>query len=80
MTVSEIITNINGFTESQIAEFNLICENKVYNKNQSSTISQIDIDLAEDTANEINSMSQDDISNNVNGELSLERQLSGRPC
>ncbi len=79
MNKTEAISNINSFTEAQIAEFNLVSNNKIHNIEQDK-ITQSDKDMAVDTADYINSKNGNYIDNNVNPSLSNSRKLSERPC
>ena len=79
MTDSEAINNINEFTDSQKAEFNLDCNSKVHTINQG-RITQTEIDVAQDTADHIDAMTQSNIDANISPSLNDSNKLSERPC
>ena len=79
MNKTEAIGNMNSFTTAQIAEFNLVSDNKIHSVEQG-TITQADKDIATDTADYINSKGQNYIDNNISSSLSSSRKLSDRPC
>ena len=79
MTDAEIISNIKDFTTKQIAEFNKVCNGKIYNE-QTGHILLADKIEATDTAAAVNLLTQAQIDANISPNLNSNRKLSGRPC
>lgn len=78
MDRTEIISNINGFSNAQIAEFNIECNNKIHSVSQT-MISNSDKDLAVTTAEALNNLSESDV-DVINASLAANNKLSQRPC
>tara|TARA_R110002096_G_scaffold127879_1_gene275982 strand:- start:1178 stop:1420 length:243 start_codon:yes stop_codon:yes gene_type:complete len=80
MTDAQIITNINAFSDDQKGYFNSDCESKIHTIRTSPSLSQVDIDLAKDTAAAVNALSDSEIAGNIDVNLSKRNKLSIRPC
>jgi hypothetical protein len=79
MTDSTAIDLLNGFTEQQKAECNLLCNNKVHTILQG-RISTGDLQDAIDVSAHLNAMTQANIDANISPSLSGDNKLSQRPC
>jgi len=79
MTNSQAIDLLNGFSEKQKAEFNLLSNNKAHTID-TGRISQSDLLDAQNVASHINAMSQTEIDSNISPSLNDDNKLSQRPC
>ena len=77
-TLQELEDTIESFSNNQIAEFNLVCDSKIHNTSQG-RISQPDLDEAQDTANDVDALSSEDLAT-LTGNLATNVKLSHRPC
>lgn len=78
MTDQEAIDNLNGFTADQEAEFNKGAENKLYTT-EGGSLTTAEKNEVDSTVSHINSLSDEDVSENITPSLT-NRRLSGRPC
>lgn len=74
----ELAGKINSFSNAQISEFNIECNNKIHSVNQT-MITNSDKEEAVEVAEYLNGMSSEDVQS-LNPSLSLNKKLSGRPC
>ena len=79
MTDSTAIDLLNGFSEKQKAECNLICNNKIFTE-VTGRISTSDLVDAQDVATHLNAMTQVNIDSNISPSLADDNKLSQRPC
>ena len=79
MTDSTAIELLNGFSEKQKAECNLLCRNKIFTE-LTGRISTSDLADAQGVAAHLNAMTEENINANISPSLEDANRLSQRPC